>query len=364
MVNEKYSYRTSKPTSIEQSQRALSVSRRSRLAANTVASLRFKRRDLKHVHLNAVEEKEKEYPNKEYEYEEYNKEKKRLPLKNNAAKNLRKELYGLHHDYQRHHRAQQHGQTLVHGPQQRHEANDESADRMTSRNHSNPYNEIKNDVTTPQDRGRSLDSPTKGMRQGQPSPERGESSHIKTMSQEQYSGTTPYESSPTTLRRRTRATAQPHSVSDRKKDRRLLGSDLYVARLGWKKQDDSCAQTPKLHVKDPVSKSYGTSRCLHDELRNPSPITQPAAVQTAEYAKAAHSRPCYRCIYYMRSAGIKRVFWTNSQGEWENAKVRDLVDTLESPERTVADGVNGKGAADGVFVTKHEVLRLRGIVGV
>ena len=63
----------------------------------------------------------------------------------------------------------------------------------------------------------------------------------------------------------------------------------------------------------------------------------------------------------MHSAGIKRVFWTNNQGEWEGAKVRDLVDALEGKVGD-GDGERGKGV-DEVFVTKHEVLRLRRVMG-
>jgi hypothetical protein len=60
----------------------------------------------------------------------------------------------------------------------------------------------------------------------------------------------------------------------------------------------------------------------------------------------------------MHSVGVKRVFWTNKAGEWEGAKVRDLVDNLDGG----GDGRNGEGsgiAGFGVFVTKYEVLMLR-----
>ena len=61
----------------------------------------------------------------------------------------------------------------------------------------------------------------------------------------------------------------------------------------------------------------------------------------------------------MHSAGIKRVFWTNAEGEWEGAKVQVLVDALES-------GGNGDGderKASSLFVTKHEVLLLKRRMG-
>ena len=63
----------------------------------------------------------------------------------------------------------------------------------------------------------------------------------------------------------------------------------------------------------------------------------------------------------MHAVGIKRVFWTNAGGEWEGAKVRDLVEALEKGE-----GVPGHddGGDKGVFVTKHEVLMLKRAMGI
>ena len=52
----------------------------------------------------------------------------------------------------------------------------------------------------------------------------------------------------------------------------------------------------------------------------------------------------------MQWAGIRRVFWTNDEGQWEGAKVRDLVDALELGTTT---------GTSSMFVTKHEVLMLR-----
>jgi hypothetical protein len=62
----------------------------------------------------------------------------------------------------------------------------------------------------------------------------------------------------------------------------------------------------------------------------------------------------------MHSVGIKRVFWTNDDGAWEGAKVRDLVDAQESSIDNVA---SGGPMGNGVFVTKHEVLMLRRMMG-
>jgi hypothetical protein len=55
----------------------------------------------------------------------------------------------------------------------------------------------------------------------------------------------------------------------------------------------------------------------------------------------------------MHSVGIRRVFWTDKDGQWQGSKVRALVEMLEQgivPSTTEAP--------DGLFVTKHEVLRL------
>lgn len=62
----------------------------------------------------------------------------------------------------------------------------------------------------------------------------------------------------------------------------------------------------------------------------------------------------------MHSVGIKRVFWTNHDGQWEGAKVRDLVEALESGvAEDDGDGVGTGQGSKGVFVTKHEVLMLK-----
>lgn len=56
----------------------------------------------------------------------------------------------------------------------------------------------------------------------------------------------------------------------------------------------------------------------------------------------------------MHSVGIKRVFWTTSEGEWEGAKIRDLIDQLEG---AMASSQPSLGLP--MFVTKHEVLLMR-----
>ncbi|KAL9638113.1 MAG: hypothetical protein Q9164_001755, partial [Protoblastenia rupestris] len=110
------------------------------------------------------------------------------------------------------------------------------------------------------------------------------------------------------------------------------------------------------HVKIPTGS-------LHDELRFQSPwkasITKPPSPLTPKkMPTATQSRPCYRCISFMHAAGIKRVFWTNKEGEWESAKVQHLVDSLEGPA-TPGNDIDGGVDSCALFVTKHEVLMLR-----
>lgn len=60
----------------------------------------------------------------------------------------------------------------------------------------------------------------------------------------------------------------------------------------------------------------------------------------------------------MYAVGIKRVFWTTTDGTWEGAKVRDLVDALEGGGGEESGG-GVESVNRGVFVTKHEVLLLK-----
>ncbi|KAK5125755.1 hypothetical protein LTR85_012031 [Meristemomyces frigidus] len=185
------------------------------------------------------------------------------------------------------------------------------------------------------------------------------------------------------------------TTTDRKKHPRLIGADVYVTRLGWCRGGSS--ETTRLPIVPiPVimpthagpetanedgsgaslsssaaslpSVSSVSSGSLHDELLNHEPSPSPAAHPTAvarmldpEIIRA--SRPCYRCISYMHSVGIKRVFWTTDDGEWEGGKVRDLVDALDSSMESVASGASGGPTGNGVFVTKHEVLMLKRLMG-
>ncbi len=144
------------------------------------------------------------------------------------------------------------------------------------------------------------------------------------------------------------------NIVDRMKHPKLVGADVYVARLA--------TNSPAPFAKPKPAPSSASAEVvptptgsLHDELTcKTSPNTIHMAADDAPCRSAVDSRPCYRCVCYMNSVGIKRVFWTNSKGKWEGAKIRDLVDMLDG-SGSESDGVAGLG----VFVTKHEVLMLR-----
>ncbi|KAI4127100.1 MAG: hypothetical protein LQ338_003386 [Usnochroma carphineum] len=182
-----------------------------------------------------------------------------------------------------------------------------------------------------------------------------------------------------------RISSRSHQVAERIKDSRLNGADLYVARLARPgKPDDygcgckneslevignaeaagegcepSAADRPASAEMQPRIKS------LHDELLYPTPrkpsTPAPKTIAPGQLLSATASRPCYRCVSYMHSAGIKRVFWTNVHGGWECGKVRDMVDALEGPMSSRSDGSAETSGASSVYVTKSEVLILKGL---
>ncbi len=168
------------------------------------------------------------------------------------------------------------------------------------------------------------------------------------------------------------------NVAARTKDLRLKGSDLYVCRLGSLNTALRHKPTPPtakdLNLAPPPTTSLSLSQkseplSLYDELsllsRSASPSSSSMALPESEhYPEFRASRPCYRCVTAMHAVGIKRVFWTNQDGEWEGAKVRDLVEALE----VGIEGDDGAGLGTGqenkgVFVTKHEVLMLKRSLG-
>ena len=180
------------------------------------------------------------------------------------------------------------------------------------------------------------------------------------------------------------ASRRKPTIADRKNSPRLNGADLYVARLGRPKNMEGCKKK-KANVQSNIvpavslaensetvplsttsrSSSISTSSCsLHDELIDKGPPTTPFTEcnpdEDADQDRIRDSRPCYRCISYMDSVGIKRVFWTNDTGQWEGGKVRDLVDALDN---SMDNAATGGPLGIGVFVTKHEVLMLKRVMG-
>lgn len=170
-----------------------------------------------------------------------------------------------------------------------------------------------------------------------------------------------------------------NKVQDRMKHPKLVGADVYVARLvndtppkkGGKKRRERQKQDvepPKQFCLDTcstVSDLSAPTGSLYDELicrdLKPGPsLTIPEDVQGRP--TPAESRPCYRCVAYMHSVGVKRVFWTTDKGRWEGAKIRDLIDQLNNTMQNEADTSLGL-SVPGVFVTKHEVLLLKRLMG-
>lgn len=161
-----------------------------------------------------------------------------------------------------------------------------------------------------------------------------------------------------------RAGAARRSIQDRKKHPKLIGADIYVTRLlNCTSSNEKCVDGEPSERTCPsptLSTSSISTGSLHDEItckEEPCAPTSAATTSTRPSTRATESRPCYRCVAYMDSVGIKRVFWTNGEGVWESAKVRDLVDLLEG------SGEGGAEANIGFVVTKHEVLRLRRVFG-
>ncbi|RYP02938.1 hypothetical protein DL764_005515 [Monosporascus ibericus] len=175
-----------------------------------------------------------------------------------------------------------------------------------------------------------------------------------------------------------------HCLDDRMKNPRLIGADIYIARLGppirkLEKHERKSGEVALRQETNPevdtcisptLSATSTTSNgSLHEELRckdhkSTGPKTSPTIHPVFERPQVRDSRPCYRCVSYMHSAGVRRCFWTNHEGQWESAKVRDLFDQL-----TGAGSCDGKGGGGGdgpgsVFITKHEILMLRRLAGV
>lgn len=162
-----------------------------------------------------------------------------------------------------------------------------------------------------------------------------------------------------------KATPTPsRNVRDRMKHPRLVGADVYVARISncgpAPMRRDSAANMSASVVREEQRResisSSTSAESLHDELTcskgflaAPPTSRKNAESENVSLRRALESRPCYRCVSYMHLVGIKRVFWTNTNGDWEGAKVRDLIDLMDRGEHS--DGIDN--ALERVFVTKH-----------
>jgi hypothetical protein len=65
----------------------------------------------------------------------------------------------------------------------------------------------------------------------------------------------------------------------------------------------------------------------------------------------------------MYAVGIKRVFWTNAEGEWEGEKVRVLVDALVGGHDNECGEHGSEKGGLSMYVTKHDVFQLRRTLG-
>ena len=336
-----------------------------------MASHRFKSYNLKRLHINAIKE-EKQDPNAKTEEEN-----EPLPIVKSAVLDRMNATYEAHHSHYSYHQVHHHSQDKAQEQQQ--EDQQRQQQRQLSKatqlsthpsNHSDSPHHFRSAVenhisiqprvqkgTT---KLRLPDTKVSGgfdriciciceeMAKTIQFPSNSEStrSHLKI--------------SPPLLLPQGPKAATSYKVKDRMKDSRLRGSDLYVARLCWKKTgDDQYSHKNRRDIKpsvtddmEPTSKtppSLGQSPTgsLHEELRcckSPDEKTGAQGLQLlARQPMATQSRPCYRCIFYMHAVGIKRVFWTNTKGEWEGAKVQELVDNLEN----AADHPSGKGTSGG-----------------
>ncbi|PSN72000.1 hypothetical protein BS50DRAFT_630099 [Corynespora cassiicola Philippines] len=157
------------------------------------------------------------------------------------------------------------------------------------------------------------------------------------------------------------------NVKERMKHPRLKGADIYVGRFGRKPLNEGDSSSNTIERCHPDSSSKRPIMSLHDELSRPDPELKPTENQQPSMGKpdrepvALPSRPCYRCVAYMNSVRIKRVFWTNEHGNWECAKVRDPMDALDN----ICYGEDSDKGNDlgNMFVTKHEVSMLRRTMG-
>ncbi|KAK0624813.1 hypothetical protein B0T17DRAFT_616979 [Bombardia bombarda] len=152
----------------------------------------------------------------------------------------------------------------------------------------------------------------------------------------------------------------------------LEDADGQLGRHQQKRGSNKNHNHGNMRRNDKLSETRSAANDPHEPINlrtASSPQTCPSKPKPSP--RSTNSRPCYRCVSYMVSVGIKRVFWTNGEGRWECAKVRDLVDLIEglgtshSKSRSSREGAEPvmDVASPGVFVIKHEVLMLGKMTG-
>ncbi|KAL9096638.1 MAG: hypothetical protein Q9165_001125 [Trypethelium subeluteriae] len=149
-----------------------------------------------------------------------------------------------------------------------------------------------------------------------------------------------------------------YTLAGRRRYTRLNGADLYVVRLGNNsknevkqsrrpleegEQDTRLKELDRSLVKSEKTPSTGS---LHEELVFPDPRTPyrspPKDRELFDCSMVRASKPCYRCVEYMRSVGIKRVFWTDETGQWKGCKVHELYHAFDKMSTDGhADGSDG-----------------------
>lgn len=343
LKNGKPEHAVSKPTQ----QRSAPRRRQQAPAKPTVASSLFKSRVLNPVHLNQVSKENDNDSNVKEEDNEFHEVKEDVALNTwKGAEKHRPKKYG----YESYQNGYQYKQSHDHETQQRHYQHKRGVEPQLSK--------------TTVKGVRNPDTPSSS------SDDDSTSSHKPKYKHPKKPPLIPPKPQQILITKKQSLNAKA-DVKERTKDLRLKGSDLYVARLGAcqvtapsdsKSKQHASARSPPAPT--PSSKSEPAS--LYDELsplsRTPSPSTTPVNPPMIKPEIRA-SRPCYRCVSAMHAVGIKRVFWTNADGEWEGAKVRDLVEALEKGIEGDGDGPGTGQENKGVFVTKHEVLMLKRIMG-
>lgn len=126
--------------------------------------------------------------------------------------------------------------------------------------------------------------------------------------------------------RRVRATSRPREDAG---DSRLRGADLYVVRL----------------LQDVESKAKAKEHRRRHQRVTPAVAPRAATATPVNVVpRYADSRPCWRCLEWMLWAGIKRVYWTNTEGEWHGGKVSALL---------FGEGVASVSSSQSVLVPVH-----------